>query len=96
MIIAAALMMNTTTFDADLQAQLLKIAKSDLARAKRNGTCMVCKTKRGNVEIKHVDGTFTLTKCGNLMTGDLNVEQLATGSLKEVAPILAGLYVVTY
>jgi len=88
--------MNTTTFDADIQAQLLKIAKSDLARAKKHGTLMLCKTKRGNVEIKHVNGTFTLTKCGNLMTGDLNVEQLASGPLKEVAPILARLYVVTY
>ena len=88
--------MNTTTFDADLQAQLLKIAKSDLARARKHGSLMVAKTKRGNVEIKHVDGTFTLTKCGNLMTGDLNVEQLTSGSLKEIAPFLAGLYVVTY
>lgn len=76
----------------NLQAQLKKIAKSDLKIAQKQGVVCVTGTKAGNVQIRLVHGC--LFRFENFNTGELIHSAHGANSLKEAVEYLASLYVV--
>ncbi len=67
-----------------------RCAKSDMAKARRNGRVLICETTRGLVELAHAGGVYTVTTQG------LGSTVLAQGAPRAVAPTLASLYVLVF
>ena len=77
---------NETLTADELTAVLIKIAKSDLRIARKEGENLICQTKRGTLSLRHSDGIYTLTTQG------INAQVIAQGKPAIVAPVLASCY----
>ena len=92
--VAAGMSLDIKIHRADLQKQLLKFARADLRLALKHGACSVTATRIGRVD---------LTLEPSLTTGNVDVirvttvrgitvHEIATGTIAQLAPIVAGLY----
>jgi hypothetical protein len=79
-------MTNETMTAAELTAALIKIAKSDLRTARKEGYMLIGQTKRGALALRHSDGIYTLSTQG------IGAAVIAQGKPAIVAPVLASCY----
>lgn len=70
-------------YSPQLQAQLERYAKSDLAKAKNEGDIIIARTKKGNVTVSHENGIYTLMAQGRT---------LYKGPAAGAVPVIVGLY----
>lgn len=80
-------MMNTEQIEAAKKAA----AKTDMGRARRNGSIIIAETTEGAVELSYASGTYTLVRYA---TYKQTFKALAQGKLADVAKVLETLYVV--
>lgn len=74
---------------SDLFAQLLKFGRSDVRCALKNGSILLTHTKIGPARVEYVSEKIVRV---TYATGP--VREIVTGTVAEVAPILASLYTV--
>ena len=70
----------------DLEQALKSFANSDLRKARAEGEIAIAQTKLGALALSHVDGVYTLVKCG------MHPETLAVGKPAVVRPVLMNAY----
>jgi hypothetical protein len=70
----------------ELTAALIKIAKSDLSKARKESEILVAQTREGTLSLTHTNGTYTLRTLG------LDAKVIVSGKPATVAPVLATMY----
>ena len=71
---------------ADLNADLLRFAASDLRAARREGSIMITQTRRGLLSLSYDAGRYVLSTTG------LDAEVIAEGKAGAVKAAIAGCY----
>lgn len=82
---------------SELWPQLCKMAESDMRRARKEGSILICNTRRGTVELRYVSGRrYELRTLGaeSVLAGDSPC--IALGAAAAVRDSLAALYAIAF